>query len=79
MQDFAHDASMERIEFLKARIALYRRYLREGVDSDMARAYLWLIGRDEIELTTIAKRHNDEPRADTGRAVQNRVLGKTEE
>ena len=41
---------MERIELLKARIALYRRYLREGVDGELATAYLWLIRRDEIEL-----------------------------
>ena len=61
---------MERIEFLKARISLYRRYLTEGVESNMARAYLWLIWRDEIELTTLAKSHQNEPLADMGRAVQ---------
>jgi hypothetical protein len=46
---------MERIEFLKARIGLYRRYLREGVDADVAAAYLWFIRKDEIELTAIVE------------------------
>lgn len=45
---------MERVELLRARIALYRRYLSEGAEGDMARAYLWLIRRDEVELTAIA-------------------------
>jgi hypothetical protein len=44
-----------RIELLKARITLYRRYLREGVDGDLARAYLWLIHKDETEIAAIAK------------------------
>ena len=66
----AHDVSMERIEFLRARIALYRRYLTEGADSDIARAYLWLIWRDEFELTTMANGHKNEPLADTDRAGQ---------
>jgi hypothetical protein len=45
--------SMERIELLRARIDLYRRYLREGAEGDMASAYLWLIRKDEIELAAI--------------------------
>jgi hypothetical protein len=48
---------MERIELLQARISLYRRYLNEGANGDMANAYLWLIRKDEIELTTIAESH----------------------
>jgi hypothetical protein len=46
-------SDMERAELLRARIGLYRRYLREGADGDLARAYLWLIRQDEIELTGI--------------------------
>ena len=49
-----HRRGMERIELLTARIALYRRYLSEGADGDVARAYLWLIRRDEVELATLA-------------------------
>ena len=60
---------MERIELLRARIALYHRYLREGAEGDMARAYLWLIRCDEIELAAIAKRHKNEPQADTDKPV----------
>jgi len=44
-----------RIELLKARIKLCRRYLREGVDGDLARAYLWLIRKDETEIAAIAE------------------------
>jgi len=50
---------MDRIELLQARIALYRRYLSEGTDGDMARAYLWLIRQDEVELAAIVARHKD--------------------
>ncbi|HUN98137.1 MAG TPA: hypothetical protein VMU69_18125 [Bradyrhizobium sp.] len=46
---------MDRIELLKARVILYRRYLSEGVDGDIARAYLWLIRKDETELAAIAR------------------------
>jgi hypothetical protein len=46
---------MERIELLRARIGLYRRYLSEGADGDLARTYLWLIRRDEMELLTLAE------------------------
>jgi len=55
---------MERIEFLRARIALYRRYLREGVDGEVATAYLWLIRQDEVELTGLAKGSEDEAAPD---------------
>lgn len=61
---------MERIELLRARIALYRRYLREGAEGDMARAYLWLIRKDEIELLTVAESHEDKSQADIVRAAQ---------
>ncbi|HTW50320.1 MAG TPA: hypothetical protein VME45_00295 [Stellaceae bacterium] len=54
---------MDRIELLKARLILYRRYLSEGVDGDLARAYLWLIRKDEFEIATIAKSRKEE--ADT--------------
>jgi hypothetical protein len=59
---------MERIEFLRARIALYRRYLREGVDGEVATAYLWLIRHDEVELTGLAKGSEDDtaPGRETG-------------
>ena len=56
---------MERTEFLKTRIALYRRYLRESAEGDMARAYLWLIRQDEIELTTIVETHKNALQTDT--------------
>ena len=46
---------MERIEILRARIALCRRYLREGVDSQIATAYLWLIRQNEIELAALVE------------------------
>jgi hypothetical protein len=46
---------MERTELLRARIALYHRYLREGADGDLAMAYLWLIRKDEIELTALVE------------------------
>jgi hypothetical protein len=44
---------MERVNLLRARIGLYRRYLSEGADGDLARTYLWLIRQDEIELTAL--------------------------
>jgi hypothetical protein len=44
---------MDRIELLRARIGLYRRYLSEGADGDLARTYLWLIRQDEIELAAL--------------------------
>ena len=54
---------MERIELLRARIALYRRYLREGADGDLAAAYLWLIRKDEIELTALGESFKRESEA----------------
>ncbi len=43
----------ERAEFLRRRIELYRRYLREGVDIDVAAEYLRQIAEDEGELAEI--------------------------
>ena len=61
---------MERIELLKARIALYRRYLSQGADGDMARAYLWLIRKDEVELTAIGERRKNKERARTDKTTR---------
>jgi len=38
------------------RIAVYRRYLREGVDGDLAAEYLKTICSDEAELARIEAR-----------------------
>lgn len=59
--------SMERIALLKARIALYRRYLKEGVDGELATAYLWLIRQDEIELTALTDSRKKEAAPETAR------------
>jgi len=40
-------------QILRRRIALYRRYLREGVDAALAGEYLRQIRDDEAELATI--------------------------
>lgn len=64
---FGSSYDMERIELLRARIALYRRYLSEGADGDMARTYLWLIRQDEIELTALADTPEDKPTGEDGR------------
>jgi len=56
---------MERIDLLRTRIALYRRYLREGADGDLAAAYLWLIRKDEIEIAALGENFRREP--DAGR------------
>jgi hypothetical protein len=45
-------------EALRRRIALYREYLRRGVDGDLARVYLDEIGRAE---RTLAELHNRKP------------------
>jgi hypothetical protein len=46
--------SMEdRASLLRRRIALYRRYLREGVDAMLAAEYLRQLGADEVELAVI--------------------------
>jgi len=43
----------DRTELLRRRIALYRRYLREGVESPLALEYLRQIAEDEAELNRI--------------------------
>lgn len=45
----------ERAETLRRRIALYRRYLAEGVEADLARQYLRDIAHMEAELSQIEK------------------------
>lgn len=47
----------ERAEFLGRRIALYRRYLAEGVGIDLARHYLEEIVKSELELDAIQRDH----------------------
>ena len=61
---------MERIALLTARIALYRRYLNEGADGDVARAYLWQIRRDATELATITEELRSEQRAGTADTIR---------
>jgi hypothetical protein len=43
----------DRAELLRRRVALYRRYLREGVDGGLAIEYLRRIAEDEVELGRI--------------------------
>jgi hypothetical protein len=43
----------ERADMLRRRIALYRRYLREGVDATLALEYVAQIRDDEGELAAI--------------------------
>jgi hypothetical protein len=43
----------ERAELLRRRIELYRRYLRGGVDANLAEQYLRQIIEDEAELREI--------------------------
>jgi hypothetical protein len=43
----------ERTGLLRRRIALYRRYLREGVEGALALEYLRQIAEDEAELSQI--------------------------
>jgi hypothetical protein len=45
----------ERADTLRRRIALYRRYLAEGVDADLARTYLSELAEAEAELWEIAR------------------------
>jgi hypothetical protein len=45
----------ERADLLRQRIALYRRYLAEGVDGELARRYLREIVEAEAELADIEK------------------------
>jgi hypothetical protein len=43
----------DRAELLRRRIALYRRYLREGVEAALALEYLRHIAENEAELNRI--------------------------
>ncbi len=43
----------DRAELLRRRVALYRRYLREGVNGGLAIEYLRQIAEDEAELGRI--------------------------
>jgi len=43
----------ERADILRRRIALYRRYLGEGVDAALAGEYVRQLGEDEAELAAI--------------------------
>jgi len=45
----------ERADALRRRIALYRRYLAEGVDADLAQTYLRDLSEAEAELSEIAE------------------------
>jgi hypothetical protein len=66
---------MEREARLIARIALYRRYLREGADGDVARAYLWQIKIDEAALAAIAEGNgNNEQRTGTADRSTSAIL-----
>jgi hypothetical protein len=58
---------VDRIKFLRARIALCRRYLVEGVDSDLARTYLWMTWKDEIELAGLMEEHDKAPAVSAAR------------
>jgi hypothetical protein len=46
-------------EQLRRRIALYRRYLREGVDGDLAAEYLKSILADEAALAALEGKKRD--------------------
>jgi hypothetical protein len=52
---------MYRIKFLRGRITLCRRYLVEDVDSGLARGYLWIKWKDEIELYGLVEEHDEAP------------------
>ncbi len=43
----------ERADLLRRRIALFRRYLREGVDAALAAEYVRRLAEDETELAAI--------------------------
>jgi len=43
----------ERADVLRRRIALYRRYLREGVDAALVGEYVRQLWEDEAELAAI--------------------------
>ena len=50
----------DRPENRRCRIALYRRYLREGVDAALAAEYLRRVADDEVELAEIEGPSKDE-------------------
>jgi hypothetical protein len=50
-----------RTEELRRRIELYRRYLREGTEAQLAHHYLEQIKRDRQELTEIEARDQPKP------------------
>jgi hypothetical protein len=49
----------EQAEILRRSIALYRRYLADGVDADLAKEYLAAIVATEAELARIENHDND--------------------
>jgi hypothetical protein len=49
----------ETAEALRRRIALYRRYLREGVEGDLAAEYLRTIAADEASLAAIGRKDKE--------------------
>ena len=51
-------AMNEPIELFRRRIALYRKYLAEGVDAALAQEYLHEIARAEAELVNIKNEAN---------------------
>jgi hypothetical protein len=46
----------DRAEILHRRIAVYRRYLQEGVDPKRAKVYLVKLGDAELELAELMSR-----------------------
>jgi hypothetical protein len=53
-------------EMLRQRIALYRGYLRDGVDASLARAYLKEIARAETALAALVDNHEKRPNDKSG-------------
>jgi len=51
----------ERRQELRRQLALYRRYLAEGVDIDLARVYLAEINRAELELKLLELPSSERP------------------
>jgi hypothetical protein len=59
------DAMTEIPEVLRQRLALYRRYLAEGVSEDLARVYLQEIEKAKVLLDDPGeKSRNEKPRTD---------------
>ena len=50
------------VESLQRRIALYRKYLSEGVDADLARTYLAEIAKAETLLAELEQRNKSAPK-----------------